>query len=208
MSTKSDNPINRDGQDRRSQRTRQALIDALITLLANKQYDAISIKEIVDQANIGRSTFYAHYQTKDDLLKDGFARVLDLLLEHIVLSEAEHNLKLDTTLLFRHAQGHYQLYRTLAWGSGLELLTRDGHAALSAKFQESFTLLLSGKPEPSIPLDVLSYSLAGTLLILLKWWLDHMMPYTPEHMDEIFQQLAMSNVKNILGLTETVAKQN
>ena len=107
---------------------------------------------------------------------------------------------------FRHAQGHYELYRTLVWGSGFDLLTKDGHAALSAKFQESFTQLLSGKPEPSIPLAVLSYSMAGTLLILLKWWLDNKMPYSPEYMDEIFQQLVMSSARNILGLTETIDK--
>ena len=199
MSTKSDNPINRDGQDRRSQRTRQALIDALITLLANKQYDAISIKEIVDQANIGRSTFYAHYQTKDDLLKDGFARVLDLLLEHIVLSEAEHNLKLDTTLLFRHAQGHYQLYRTLAWGSGLELLTRDGHAALSGKLQQRLARLTPEDGISPVPVSIISYCMAVELLILLKWWLDNKMPYSPKQMDEIFQQLVMSGIRVTLG---------
>jgi hypothetical protein len=63
-------------------------------------------------------------------------------------------------------------------------------------------MLLSGKPEPSIPLAILSYSMAGTLLILLKWWLDNKMPYSPEHMDEIFQQLVMPSARNILGLNK------
>jgi len=195
-------------QDRRSQRTQQTLMDALIALLAVKHYDEISINDIIDRANVGRSTFYAHYQGKDDLLKSGFERVLDMLIHHISFSEADQDLRLDTTQLFRHAQGHYELYRTLVWGSGFDLLTKDGHAALSAKFQENFTQLLSGKPEPSIPLDVLSYSMAGTLLILLKWWLDNKMPYSPEYMDEIFQRLVMSSARNILGLTETMDKQN
>jgi AcrR family transcriptional regulator len=190
-------------QDRRSQRTQQALLDALIALLAVKPYDEISINDIVDRANVGRSTFYAHYQAKDDLLKNGFERVLDMLVHHISFGGADQGLQLDTTPLFRHAKGHYQLYRTLVWGSGFELLTRDGHATLSAKFQESFSLLLSGKTEPSIPLAVLSYSMAGTLLILLKWWLDNKMPYSPERMDEIFQQLVMPSARNILGLTKT-----
>lgn len=189
-------------QDRRSQRTQHALIDALIALLAVKHYDEISVNDIISRANIGRSTFYAHYQSKDDLLKSGFERALDLLIHQISFGEAGQDLKLDTTPLFRHAIEHYELYRTLVWGSGFEILTRDGHAALSTKFQESFTLLLSGKPEPSIPLAVLSYSIAGTLLLLLKWWLDHKMPYSPEHMDEIFQQLVMPGANHILGLTE------
>ncbi len=193
-------------QDRRSQRTQQALMDALIALLAVKSYNEISINDIIDRANVGRSTFYAHYQAKDDLLKSGFERALDMLIHHISFGEAGQGLRLDTTLFFRHAQGHYEIYRTLVWGSGLDVLTKDGHAALSAKFQESFTLLLSGKPEPSIPLAVVSYSMAGTLLILLKWWLDNKMPYSPEYMDEIFQQLVITNARNILGLTEIIIK--
>ena len=103
-------------QDRRSQRTQQTLMDALIALLAVKHYDEISINDIIDRANVGRSTFYAHYQGKDDLLKSGFERVLDMLIHHISFGEADQDLRLDTTQLFRHAQGHYELYRTLVWG--------------------------------------------------------------------------------------------
>ena len=193
-------------QDRRSRRTRQALLEALLALLTAKNYDEISINDIVEHANVGRSTFYAHYQDKDDLLRDGFERALDILIQYVSFGEADQDLQLDTTPLYRHAKGHYELYRTLVWGSGFELLTKDGHAALSAKFQESFSLLLSGKPEPSIPLAVLSYSMAGILLILLKWWLDNKMPYSPDYMDEIFQQLAMPSARNILGLTVTKDK--
>jgi AcrR family transcriptional regulator len=193
-------------QDRRSQRTQQALMDALIALLAVKNYDEISINDIVDHANVGRATFYVHFQDKDDLLRNGFERVLDMLIQHISLVEADQNLQLDTTPLFLHAKGHYELYRMLVWGSGFEVLTKDGHAALSAKFLESFTLFLSGKPEPPVPLAILSYSVAGTLLMLLKWWLDNKMPYSPEYMNGIFQQLVMPNIQNILRSAETKDK--
>jgi AcrR family transcriptional regulator len=193
-------------QDRRSQRTQQALMDALIALLAVKNYDEISINDIVDHANVGRATFYVHFQDKDDLLRNGFERVLDMLIQHISLVEADQNLQLDTTPLFLHAKGHYELYRMLVWGSGFEVLTKDGHAALSAKFLESFTLFLSGKPEPPVPLAILSYSVAGTLLMLLKWWLDNKMPYSPEYMNGIFQQLVMPNIQNILRSAEIKEK--
>jgi AcrR family transcriptional regulator len=193
-------------KDRRSERTEQTLMDALVALLAVKGYDEISINDIIDRANVGRSTFYAHYQTKDDLLKSGFERVLDMLIHHISFIEADKGLQLDTTPFFSHAKGHYELYRTLAWGSGFDVLTKDGHAALSARFQERFSSLLSGKPEPAIPLDVLSYWMAGTLLLLLKWWLDNKMPCSPERMDEIFQQLVMASASGILGLAGTKDK--
>ena len=183
------------GQDRRSQRTRQALIDALMTLLAVRNYDAISIKDIVDQANVGRSTFYAHYPTKDDLLASGFARALETVLQHINLGDADQGLSVDTSMLFRHAQGHYDLYRALSWGTGYDLLTKDGHAALTAMLQQRLAQLVPEPQDTPVPLPVLAYCAAGTLLMLLKWWLDNRMPYSPERMNEMFQQLVMPGVR-------------
>jgi AcrR family transcriptional regulator len=199
MSNNPGHSIAEQEHDRRSQRTQQALIDALIALLAVKRYDAITIKDIVNQANVGRSTFYAHYQTKDDLLISGLGRMLDTLLQHMVLRKADRNLKLDTTLLFHHAQGHYELYRTLTWGSGFILLVKDEHAMLSAKLHERLSRLVPENQELSVPLPILCYSMAGALLLLLKWWLDNKMPYPPDRMDEIFQQLVMTGVKTTLG---------
>lgn len=187
-------------QDRRSQRTQQALIDALIALLSIKHYDAISIQDIVEKANVGRSTFYAHYQTKDDLLIMGFGRVLDMLLEFVVLSETNNHLELDTTSLFQHARGHYELYKTLAWGSGLDILIRDGHNSLRLKVQERLTQFKTGKDLSSDALSILSYHLAGSLLLLLKWWLDNKMPNSPEQMNEMVQQLVMPGIRITLGI--------
>lgn len=188
--------------DRRSQRTRQALIEALIALLSEKQYDDISINEIVTRANVGRATFYTHFQTKDDLLKQGFERVLDLLMDQISFNETDRTLRMDTTSLFHHAQGHYDLFKTLVWGSGFDVLTREGHAALTEKIHLKLKQAQAGKPPSSIPLDVLAYATAASLLTLLKWWLELKMPYPPERMDEIFQQFTLVNVRNLMGLSE------
>jgi AcrR family transcriptional regulator len=183
------------GKDRRSLRSQQALIDALVDLMTVKTYDSISIKEIVDKANVGRSTFYAHYQTKDDLVKAGFERILDEMLHQIVLSKDAQNLTVDTTLLFQHAAGHYHLYKTLMWGSGFEILTKDELVILSEKLQQRLSQFFPDENKISVPLNVLSNSFSGNLLILLKWWLDNKMPYSPEEMNKFFQILAMPGIK-------------
>lgn len=193
-------------QDRRALRTQQSLINALLELLSTRHYDKITVQDIVEQANVGRATFYSHYQNKDDLLKSGFERILDTLVQQIVSFEKDQCL-FDTSMLFHHAQGHYDLYRTLIWGSGFELLTKEGHAALSKKIEDRFALLLKDRQPPSIPLPILSNSVAGSLLIMLKWWLDNKMPYSPERMDEIFQQLVMSGVRTVLGFTGSLGEQ-
>jgi AcrR family transcriptional regulator len=193
-------------QDRRALRTQQALINALLELLSARHYDKITVQDIVEQANVGRATFYSHYQNKDDLLKSGFERILDTLVQQIVSFEKDQCL-FDTSMLFHHAQGHYELFRTLVWGSGFDLLTKEGHAALSKKIEDRFALLLKGRQPPSIPLPILANSVAGSLLIMLKWWLENKMPYSPERMDEIFQQLVMSGVRTVLGYTGSLGEQ-
>jgi len=184
-------------QDRRTLRTREALIHALLELIDKKHYDQITVEDIVQQANVGRSTFYAHYQSKDDLLLNGFEHQLDMLVQQIVL-DTENQLKFDTSMLFQHAHGHYEIFRTLIWGSSMELLLKDGHAALTRKIEERLTVLFSTRKSPSIPLPILASAVAGVLLVLLKWWLDNKMPYPPERMDEIFQQLMMPGMQAAL----------
>lgn len=186
--------------DRRTHKTRQALIEALLDLMNVKHYDAISVKDIIEKANVGRSTFYAHYQTKDDLLKGGFERVLDLLLDQIVFDETGRSLTLETTPLFHHAQGHAKLFRTLVWGSGFELITMQGQAALSEKFVQHLSPFVSKAEPPAVPLSVVAYSLAGSILLLLKWWLENDMPNSPEVMDGIVQQLIMPGIHSTLDL--------
>ncbi|MBN1306224.1 MAG: TetR/AcrR family transcriptional regulator [Anaerolineales bacterium] len=184
-------------QDRRSRRTRETLIHALLELIERKHYDQISVQDIVEQANVGRSTFYAHYGNKDDLLLSGLEHQMELLVGQITLG-GTGRLDFDTRAFFQHTRGHYEIYRTLVWGAGFKLLVEDGQAMLSAKIEARLAALLAGRPEPSIPLPVLANAIAGVLLVLLKWWLDNKSPYPPERMDAIFQQLVMGGVRSAL----------
>ena len=71
--------------DRRIQRTRQSLRTALLELIKEKDYDAISIEEITERANVGRATFYLHYKDKEDLLLEEFSEMANEKVQ--VLSE-------------------------------------------------------------------------------------------------------------------------
>ena len=71
--------MRREITDRRTLRTRQLLTDALGELIRTKRYEAITVQEIADRANVGRSTFYAHFADKDDLVADGVRRMVGSL---------------------------------------------------------------------------------------------------------------------------------
>src|ERR1700712_4163718 len=109
--------------DRRSQRTRQMLSAALVALMLEKRYDEITVQDIIDQANVGRSTFYAHCLDKDDLLISDFTRVLDMVSQHMRQFTPDVQGTLPSlALFFEHVQAHYHLYKALVRGGGIDLI--------------------------------------------------------------------------------------
>jgi AcrR family transcriptional regulator len=188
--------------DRRSLRTRQLLSAALVDLMLQKRYDAITVQDIIDRANVGRSTFYAHYLDKDDLLVSDFTRVLDVLRDHLHVQErASGRVSPSLMLFFEHVQTHHQLYKALVRGGGIDLLYKKGHERLRQNIEQHIAELLPASSTPAVPLPLVADYLAGTILNLLKWWLEHDMPYTPEQLDVMFQQLVLPGMHNVLHLS-------
>lgn len=179
-----------DKHDRRSQRTRQLLGEALVELLKEKGYGAISVSDIIDRANIGRSTFYAHYRDKDDLLAAQLERVIDILSQN--MPHEEGNSLFPSLGLFRHVGEQYELYKALVWSSGADYLFKHGQKSLSKRIERN--LQESGR-EFNVPIPLLANFVAGSFLTLLKEWLDNKMNYSPEQMDEIFRKLTVPGLE-------------
>jgi AcrR family transcriptional regulator len=182
--------------DRRTQRTQQALSRALVALIQEKRYDSITIQEICDRANVGRSTFYTHYQDKDDLLATNFQQMMKSLGKPLTYQDGQW--VFPVAPLFEHVQGHYHLYQALLWGGGMELHMRAGQKQWSVQIEHYLSDLLKGAQSPAVPIPVIAAYVAGSLQTLLLWWLDQKMPYSPERMDELFQQLVMPGVNAAL----------
>src|SRR5208283_550628 len=99
--------------DRRIQRTRQLLLSSLLELILEKGYETITVQDIIDRANVGRSTFYSHFQDKEHLLLSGSERLGDLLEEFRARSGAgESNWDLSLAI-FRHAEQQRQAFKAL-----------------------------------------------------------------------------------------------
>ena len=127
--------------DRRSQRTRQLLHTALIELMLERRYDEITVQNIIDRADVGRPTFYAHYLDKEDLLVSGFTQVLDVLRQYVEQhKQSDWRAPSGLTFFFEHVQSHHQLYKALVRGGGIELLYKKGHERLRQNIEKQCRL--------------------------------------------------------------------
>ena len=178
-------------QDRRSQRTRHLLSSAFVALMREKGYSAISVSDIIERANIGRSTFYSHYHDKDDLFVHELDRVIEALSHRIPSHEAMPYF--PSLGLFRHVGEEYELYKALVWTPGIDLLIKHLHRSLSDRIEQA---MQKNASDFDVPLPVLANFIAGSFLTLLKWWLENKMTYSPEEMDRLFRRLAIEGIES------------
>jgi AcrR family transcriptional regulator len=187
--------------DRRSQRTYRLVSSAFAELLVEKPYEEILVQDILDRADIGRTTFYAHYFDKEDVLNSIIELELELLTRQIAHAAARQRV-MPSLELFEHAyHSENQQFRALMRSRAGEFLWEALQAALCRAIEPALSTLCAEKRSPPIPLPVVSQYLAGAFLTLLKWWLSADMPYPPEQMERIFQQLALPGVWAMLKET-------
>jgi AcrR family transcriptional regulator len=179
-----------DKQDRRSQRTRHLLGEAFVQLLREKGYSAITVNDIIERANIGRSTFYSHYRDKDDLFVAQLDRVIEVLSHHM---PNQGEIPFFPSLgLFRHVGEEYELYKAIVWTPGIDLFIKHLQTSLSHRIEQGFQ---ESERKFEIPILIMANFIAGSFLTLLKWWLENKMVYSPEQMDEIFKKLTMTGIE-------------
>ncbi len=190
-----------DKADRRSDRTRAALNQALIELMLEKSYSAISVQDIVERANVGRSTFYAHYQHKDDLLSNQLRQLIEALSQKVNADNPGAQTLFPSLDLLRHVQSHYNLYKAVViWGPGLEFVLKTFQTYISKGIEAQLAARLTDQQRSSLPLVAVSNYVAGAFLTLLNWWLENGMVQSPEYMDNLFRQLVTPGVEAALGV--------
>ncbi|MBZ0284545.1 MAG: TetR/AcrR family transcriptional regulator [Anaerolineae bacterium] len=180
--------------DRRIRKTQQALGDALVALILEKGYDPITIKEITDRADVAHATFYRHYHDKDELLR----RKLEELVGEIEALTKEPALQdAEGYLIFKHAQENSSLYQILLSSEGTLAVRKWLTDRMAANTLRTCKPLFA-QPNGLIPPQVAAHHIAGSLLLLIEWWLDQKMPYPPHHMAKIFEQLIANATLNAI----------
>ncbi len=191
-------------EDRRVERTRKLLHEALMALIVEKGYEDVTVQDILDRANLGRSTFYTHYRHKDELLLSGFDHLRTMLEDrHRALlsakgrgKAADFNLSLE---LFRHARENHGHYKAMVGKQSGQMIMRQAHDYLAALVREHLSSVMKSRRNPLVPLDMAAHWIVSSFLSLMTWWLDCGLPYTAEEMDEMFKRLTMPGIEAALG---------
>lgn len=179
--------------DRRQQKTRTAIFSAFTSLLAEKSYSKITVQEIIDAANVGRTTFYAHFETKDDLLKE----VCEELFGHIIGSAMDcthtHGLYSDGSApesvfchLLQHLQENDKNIIALLSCESSEMFLRFFKDSLNELVRSQF-INQNRKANTDIPEDFLINHISGSFVEMVLWWIRGHRKQTPEDLDRYFR---------------------
>lgn len=199
------NSVKRSGEsnsrpaDRRVRRTRSLLHEAAFTLIRERDYSSITVSDVLEQANIGRSTFYTHYRDKDELFAAAIGNMLDSArsaartasidpMERIVgfsLPVLEH--------ICRHRSTVGARMRT----RGRPVLHAHVRRVLAGWVAEEMRGQAAGRSRPTdrIPAELLSQFVASTFVLVLDWWLDQKCMPPPAHADALFRLLVLPTLR-------------
>jgi len=164
--------------DLRVRRTHKLLWEALIAELSERAFEEITVKDICERAMVHRTTFYKHYEDKYALLEQGMRQMYDALVaaeEHVPPSafSIEHPPPYFIHL-FEHVAQHQQFYKLMLCGEGI--------GRFQKLVKEYIAEVASANQHLAFALAMHVQFLAGAILSLLTWWLEHDMPLSPHQM--------------------------
>jgi AcrR family transcriptional regulator len=187
--------------DRRALRTRTTLHRALIQLILERDYDEISVGDIADAANVGRSTFYAHFTDKDDLLRTGAGFLRAMLSEHNSATAGEDHPALRalgfSRFMTAHLKEQHQLYRALMRGRAGPIIIDKIKEFLSELVRAELAPRENASGSQVAP-EIAVRFVVGAYMSVVTWWLDRGAKEPPEEIDRAFRDLALDGLGTLL----------
>jgi AcrR family transcriptional regulator len=182
-------------QDRRIQKTQRLLHEALFSLIHEKSYDAIVVKEILDRANVGRSTFYTHFRNKDELLVSG---IHDMLRSVQSAGRPPSATRYERILwfslpIFEHIS-HYRRAREARIGTrGRGIIHEHLQHVLAELMADDIRKEFQRRREKvgQVPPDLFVQYVASTFILVLNWWVDSRSPLPPKEVNDLFRALIL-----------------
>jgi AcrR family transcriptional regulator len=174
-------------QDRRVRRTRRTLHEALIALILERGYEHITVQDILDRADVGRSTFYAHYRDKEALLVTSFDGIRDELRVEFDGTAPLVDPAQPAEVVFAHAYRHREVYRALCGRQGGAIVHGHLHRMIGDVLRAH---LRPYHADIDLPVDVAAEFYTSAALGLLIWWIDKDFSYGPDELAAMYRRLA------------------
>ena len=181
-----------DGVDRRTRRTRTAIFAAFEELLMEKRYEQITVQDIIDRADIGRSTFYAHFETRDALLRAVCRELFEHIFSPHLPAESSHDFSagegtLDRMLthILYHLRDDRRRYARIFACESAELFWSYFREQLTALLQQCD--VTRAAVERGVPADFYCDFYGGAFIEAVKWWFRNDLSATPEKLAFYFE---------------------
>ncbi len=178
--------------DRRQKRTRELIYNAFITLLSKKSYEKITVGEIIEKANVGRATFYSHFETKEFLLKGLCEELFAHIFETEEKGSSTHNHVFDCdekTSVFLHLFSHFEnndnnLCKLFTCQSA-EIFLKYFSEYLVELIRKNQGEIFDKKPK-NVPEEFWVYHVSSTFILTVNWWIKNKMKQSKEEITEYF----------------------
>lgn len=190
--------------DQRIRRTRDQLGDALMKLALEKPFGAITVQDVIDRAGVSRSTFYVHYNDKDDL----FISDVDEFFEGMATALSRHGDSSDRIApvreLFAHVADASRFQKAIVASGKIHDVLELGQGHFARGIEQRLTEL-HRTCGTDVQRHAVAQALAGALLSLLSWWIKAKMPTSPAHMDDLYHRMVWSGIiREVRPLGHTV----
>ncbi|MBN2083796.1 MAG: TetR/AcrR family transcriptional regulator [Anaerolineales bacterium] len=184
--------------DRRAARTRRMIKQALTELMHTMRFEDITVQHIIERADVGRSTFYAHYSDKDEVAKELLEGMMESITRGVKHGAEEDSAAFPIAEMFRHLQSQ-QLSAHGVWQSnrGRDYLFSVGQAYWNRRIERELRARLGKRGALRVPIPVAAQMVTGAATALINWWLKNKMPYSPEEMQEMFDQVMMPGIRDL-----------
>jgi AcrR family transcriptional regulator len=192
------------GRDRRIVRTQQLLRGALRSLIQEKGFEALTVQEIIDRADVGRATFYSHFDNKDDLLVSGFedlraslrARQREAFSRGHTIEDRVFGFSHE---VFAHTNEYREAFRAMVGQRSGAVVQRLLHKLLVDLIREDVKRTVVRAERTPMQTEALVHFIAGALVGVLMWWLDGRMRLSVEEVNAYFRRLALPALKAARG---------
>jgi AcrR family transcriptional regulator len=180
--------------DKRIRRTHERLGLALMELIQQKPIDEVTVQEVLDRASVGRSTFCLHFRDKHDLLLSQLEQFLEVQSTALSARKEQSHRIVPVEEMFAHIGQAKKLYRALADSGRLTDFFDLGQGyfarGIELRLRESQRLPKLQQNE----LTARACALAGSLLSLLRWWMDRGAKEPAADMDRLFHRIVWKGV--------------